>query len=178
MLREFRWEMFTSSGDMRLRERGGRGLGWDEWEIAISSAGDRLSERGVLISVVCDWENACCCYLCLLIDYTVIMLLFVLVDVIVAIRCILLWSVSYFFACRCRAGDRVRSARIEGGRALVRGLQDGQAGGQPHSHVGSRKGWVPFVDRDLPHSHVTRLASERLIDASTDPRTYRLSFCL
>ncbi|XP_037438292.1 uncharacterized protein LOC119306060 [Triticum dicoccoides] len=40
----------------------------------------------------------------------------------------------------CRAGDRVWSARIEGGRALVRGLQDGQAGGQPHSHVGSRKG--------------------------------------
>ncbi|XP_044361045.1 uncharacterized protein [Triticum aestivum] len=41
---------------------------------------------------------------------------------------------------RCRASDRVRSARIKGRRALVQGLQDRQAGGQPHSHVGSRKG--------------------------------------
>ncbi|XP_073354738.1 uncharacterized protein [Aegilops tauschii subsp. strangulata] len=42
---------------------------------------------------------------------------------------------SLRLACRCRAGDRVRSAHIEGGRALVRALQDGQAGGQPLVHL-------------------------------------------
>ena len=49
-------------------------------------------------------------------------------------------EISWLTSCRRRAGYRVRSAlrrllRIGGGGALVRALQDGQAGGQPQVHL-------------------------------------------